>query len=409
MPLNYPGSYLEGLMGLNEKFSHLLHPDALFPDFALSTGVAQALKIANPYLEMQERINTWLPKTLNFAGVLGANKYAQSVTEQFQSLSALARPFAQADLAALKNLLGDLAKMQHSLAALTNPLGNWLKVQRSFADDAPFRALQQQSAQLATLGQQLSQNFSGLQQIADWARTPNLAVSPALWSTRLMDWAGGFDAAVAGFEDQLEYDPAQESEEDAAPGMVDTLAPLSAQFETLNVVTPADVAALRAYFEVLYTALLTTVSLAISHLLRNGKAAAASLLVFATSWAGFQSLIGLPATIDFYLQKIDVRLNSEHAAATKEDLKQLKADVIASIKQQAAEQCQLRTVARRLRVRVKPTEKSTCLGNIEAGQQVVVLSLVGKRAYISYQDVDRLPMHGWVLKKYLNAVSRTSY
>lgn len=396
-------------MGLNEKFSQLLRPAALFPDFALVTGVAQAIKITNPYLEMQERVNAWLPKTPDFAGVLAANQYARSVAEQFQSLSALARPFAQADLAALKTPLGDLAKMQHSLAVLTNPLGDWLKVQRSFADDAPFRTLQQQSAQLATLGQQLSQNFSGLQQIADWARTPNLALSPALWSTQLMDWAGGFDAAMVGFDDQLEYDPALEAEEAAAPGMVDMLAPLSAQLETLDVVTPADVAALRAYFEELYTALITTVSLAISHLMRDGKVAAATILVFATSWAGFQSLIGLPATIDFYLQKVDTRLNPEHAAATKEDLKQLKADVIASIKQQAAEQRQLRTVARPLRVRVKPTDKSTCLGTIEAGQQVVVLRLIGKRAYISYQDVDRLPMHGWVLKKYLESVPHTGH
>ena len=406
MPLNYPDSHLEGLMGLSEKYNQLVRPVALFPNLTLSAGIAQAMKMANPYLEMQERLNALLPKNPNFARILEANQYAQSIAAQFQSLSALARPFAQADLAALKKPLGDWAKAQQNLVTLSNPLGDWVKVQQNFLDNAPFQALQQQSTQLAALSKRFTQNLSGLQHIADWARTSNSVLSPALWSTRLMDWAADFDVAFAEFDAQVAYDSAQEDAAAATPGMADTLAPLSAQFETLDVVTAGDVAALRAYFEELYKALATAVSLAVSHLMRNGKVAAAGLLVFAGSWGGFLTLLGVPLLLTSYIEKVDTWRNPEHAAATKEDLNRLKADIIDIIKQQAAAQGQLRTVARRLRVRVKPNEKSACLGTVEAGQQVVVLSLKGKRAYISYQDVDQLPVHGWVLKKYLRAFPR---
>ncbi|UOG77624.1 hypothetical protein MTX78_25000 (plasmid) [Hymenobacter tibetensis] len=306
----------------------------------------------------------------------------------------MARPFAQFDLAALapKNPLGEWAKAQQTLAAL----GDWTKLQQNVL--RPLGALQQQNTPLASLGKQLTQSFSGLQHIMDWARTSQSALSPATWSTQLLYWAGSFDAAFAKFDDQAEYDLTSEQEDVAMPDMVYSLTPLSEQFETLEVTTAADVAALRAYLEELYITLATAVSLATSYLLRNGKVGVAGLLLYAGSWGGLQFLIGLPATIDFYLQKVDIRLHPEHSAATKEDLTQLKADIIASIKQHATEQGQLRAVARRLRVRMKPTEQSTCLGTIEAGQQVVVLRR-GKRAYISYQDVDQLPMHGWVLKK----------
>lgn len=405
MPLNYPGSQFEGLIGLSEKYRQLVSPAGLFPNLALSSGIVQAMQITNPYRELHERIQALLPKTPDFSGMLAATQYAQSISKQLQSLLALARPFAQSDLAALalKNPLSEWAKAQQNLAALNKPLGDWAKLQQNTLGGLPLVALQQHNTQLTALGKQLAQSFSGVQHIIDWAQTSRSALSPAAWSTQLLDWADNFDAAFAELDDQAEYNLAPEQEVVDTPSMVDSLAPLSEQLGTLEVTTAADVAALRTYLEELYITLATAVSMATSYLMRNGKVGIAGVLLYAGSWSGFQFLIGLPATIDFYLQKLDTRLHPEHAAATKEDLTQLKADIIASIKQQAAEQGQLRTVARRLRVRVKPTEQSTCLGTIEAGQQVVVLKMKGKRAYVSYQDIDQLPMHGWVLKKYLRA------
>lgn len=387
MPLNYPNSTLEGLMGLSEKYEKLLRPAALFPDLALATGVAQVLKIANPYLEMQERINAWLPKPNNFAALLEATGYARSISDKLQSLSALARPFAHTELAALRT-----------------PLSDWAELRQSVIDMAPIRAVHAQyQSQFAAFSQQLTESFRGGQQLTGFLRANNPALTTGLWSSRLLEWADKFDAAYADFESQPgDYAEGSAVAETTEVSMAGTLKPLSSRLETLEVVTPADVAALRTYLEEVYAALTTAISLAVSRLLRTGHGAAASMLLYAGTLGGFLTLVGLPSVVDFYITKVDTFHHPQHATATKEDLHQLKADVLASIKQLAAEQGQLRTAGRRLRIRAKPTEKATCLGTVEAGQQVVVLGLVGKRAYVSYQDVDQLPVHGWVLKKYLN-------
>jgi len=376
MPLDYPNNHLEVLMGLSEKYEKLVRPAALFSELALATSAAKALKIANPFLEIQERIHALLPKQIDFSALLESTQYARSIASQLQFLSALTRP------------------LEHQLAALRQPV----------VDMAPFRALQQQQTQLASLGQQLAENFRGVQSLSDLIRPSLELLTPGgLWPSRLLEWADKFDAASAEFDDQpaLGGDDAGIAEQDRA-GMASTLEPLGYRLETLEIVTAADVAALRAYLEDVYAAITTAIGLVVSKLLRTGHGATASVLLYAGTLGGFLTLVGLPSMVDSYITRVDTLRHPEHAAATKEDLRQLKADVLASIKQMATAQGQLRTAGRRLRVRAKPTDRATCLGTIEAGQQVVVLGLAGKRAYISYQDVDQLPMHGWVLKKYLN-------
>jgi len=387
MPLNYPNNHLEGLMGLSEKYEKLLRPAAQLSESALAMSAARALKAANPYLEMQERINARLPKPTGFFALLESTQYARSIAGQLQSLSALTRPF------------------EHQLAALRTPMSEWAALRQPMVDMAPFRALhQQQQTQLAAFGQQLAESVRGVQHFADLMRPSLEALTPGgLWSSRLMEWADRFDAAAADFDDlpELGREDAGVAEQ-GGTGMASTLEPLGSRLETFEVVTAADVAALRAYLADVYAAITTAIGLAVSKMLRTGHGAAAGLVLYAGTMGGFLTLVGLPLMVDSYIARLDILRHPEHAAATKEDLRQLKADVLASVKQMAAEQGQLRTVDRRLRVRAKPTEKATCLGTVQAGQQVVVLGLAGKRAYISYQDVDQLPMHGWVLKKYLN-------
>ena len=383
MPLNYPNNHLEGLMGLSEKYEKLIRPAALFSELALATSAAKALKIANPFLEIQEHIHAFLPKQTDFSALLESTQYVQSIASQLQSLSALIRP------------------LEHQLAALQTPLTEWAALRQPVVDMAPFQALQQQQTQLASLGQQLAENFRGVQGLSDLIRPSLELLTPGgLWPSRLLEWADKFDAASAELDDQpaLGGEDVGIAEQDRA-GMASTLEPLGYQLETLEIVTAADVAALRAYLEDVYAAITTAIGLVVSKLLRTGHGATASVLLYAGTLGGFLTLVGLPSMVDSYITRVDTLRHPEHAAATKGDLRQLKADVLASIKQMAAAQGQLRTAGRRLRVWAKPTERATCLGTIEAGQQVVVLGLAGKRAYISYQDVDQLPMHGWVLKK----------
>lgn len=387
MSLNYPSNHLEGLMGLSEKYEKLLRPATRFSESALATSAARALKAANPFLEVQERINAKLPQPTGFFALLESTQHARSIAGQLQSLSALTRPF------------------EHPLAALRTPMSEWAALRQPSVDMTPFRALhQQQQTQLAAFSQQLAESVRSVQHFADLMRPGLEVLTPGgLWSSRLMEWADKFDAAAAEFDGQpaLGGEDAGVAEQDGV-GMASILEPLGNRLDALEVVSAADVAALRAYLEEVYAAITTTIGLAVLKMLRTGHGAAAGLMLYAGTMGGFLTLVGLPIVVDSYITRIDALLHPEHAAATKEDLRQLKADMLASIKQMAAEQGQLRTVGRRLRVRAKPTERALCLGTVQAGQQVVVLGLAGKRAYISYQDVDQLPMHGWVLKKYLN-------
>lgn len=368
-------------MGLAETYSKLNWAANLFPTLAFEDDLARIRKIANPLAEWQAQMNSWLPKVHGLGSAYEDTRYARSIFEKLNSLSVMAQPFAKAELAALRN-----------------PLGDWAKLHQGLLDSAPLREWQQTQTQLTALTRQLTESLSGLQHLAGYARASNPALSPELWSSQLLNWANEFDAAASELanlpDEELSHDP------DASISAV--LEPLSSRFESFEVATADDVAELRAYLEELYTALVAAVSLVVSRLLRAGHTAGASLLLFAGTLGGFLTLVSVPSAIDWYIAKAENMLDPQHEPATKRDLQQLKADVIASIKQAATEQHQLRTVARRLRVRTKPSERATCLGTVEAGQQVVVLSLVGKRAYISYQDVDRLPMTGWVLKKYLN-------
>lgn len=370
------------MRSLHEKYAKLLQPAGVLAALPVGSSLAQIMQIANPYREMQNRLNAWLPKGNNFPGVLEASHTLRSFTGQMQSLAALARPF------------------DHSgLRTLDSPLHELLKVQQRLVDNEPFRTLRRQQAGWANLGPRLAEQFSGLRHLAEWSRATHATLAPTRWSDQLLDWAHDFDKAYAALEDE----PAADVDADVqAPLMVATLEPLSARLETLDVDSTADVAVLRAYFEELYAALTIAVRLAVARLLRSGRTAAASTVLFAGTLGGFLALLALPSTLDWYRTKVDTLSHSEHAAATKEDLQQFKADVIASIKQAAAGQGQLRIVARRLRLRAKPTAKSTSLGTVEAGQRVVVLGTVGKRAYISCQEADQFPVHGWVLKKYLN-------
>lgn len=387
MSLNFPNNHLEGLLGLSEKYEKLFRPAAQLSESALAMSAARALKVANPYLEMRERLNARLPKATGLFALLDSTHHARSITGQLQSLSALTKPLG------------------HQLAALRTPTSEWAALRQPLVDMTPIRALhQQQQAQLTAFSQQLAESISSARHFADLLRPGLEALTPGgLWSSRLMEWADRFDAASSEFDGQsaLDGEDAGVDEQNGA-GMAITLEPLGNRLETLEVVSAADVAALRAYLEDVYAAITTAIGLAVSKMLRTGHGAAASVLLYAGTLGGFLTLVGLPGMVDTYITRLDTLIHPEHAAATREDLRQLKADVLASIKQMAAEQGQLRTVDRRLRVRAKPSERAICLGTIQAGQQVVVLGLAGKRAYISYQDVDQLPMHGWVLKKYLN-------
>jgi hypothetical protein len=380
MPLNYPGSYNEGLMGLADTYSKLNWAANLFPRLAFADDLARIRKMVNPLAEWQTQMNSWLPKVNGLEGAFEASRYARSISEKMNSLSVMAQPFAKTELAALRN-----------------PLGDWAKLHQGLLDSSPLREWRQTQTQLTALSRQLTESLGGLQHLSSYARASNPALSPGLWSSRLLDWANEFDAVAS----ELANSPDDELRHEPDAGVTAVLEPISARFESFEIATAGDVAALRAYLEELYATLVAAVGLVVSRLLRTGHTAGASLLLFAGTLGGFLTLVSVPSAIDWYIAKAENMLDPQHEPATKRDLKQLKADVIASIKQAAAEQHQLRTVARRLRVRSKPNDRATCLGTVEAGQQVVVLSSVGKRVYISYQDVDRLPMTGWVLKKYL--------
>lgn len=199
MSLNYPNHHLAGLMGLSEKYEKLMRPAARLSESALAMSAARALKIAHPYLKMQERLDAMLPKPADFSALLDSPPHARSIAGQLQSLAALTRPF------------------EHQLAALRTPTSEWAVLRQSGVDTAPFRALQHQQTQLAVVGQQLTESIRGVQHFADLLRPRlELLASGGLWSSRLLEWADLFDAAAAGFDEQPE--PGGEDVRDDAAG-----------------------------------------------------------------------------------------------------------------------------------------------------------------------------------------------
>jgi hypothetical protein len=67
----------------------------------------------------------------------------------------------------------------------------------------------------------------------------------------------------------------------------------------------------------------------------------------------------------------------------------------------AAQEGEGRTVARTALIKAKPSSDSFTIGKAIKGTTVVVLRKQKKWVYISCQDMDDQPMHGWVQKKYL--------
>lgn len=93
-------------------------------------------------------------------------------------------------------------------------------------------------------------------------------------------------------------------------------------------------------------------------------------------------------------------------AATKKDLEKFTSTVTQLIKivnKNTTRKGAVYQVERTARVYLKPNLRSLLISSLKPQKVVMVLRKKGKWVYISFQDDDQDPMHGWVLKKYLTS------
>ncbi|MCA8831981.1 SH3 domain-containing protein [Hymenobacter pini] len=103
-----------------------------------------------------------------------------------------------------------------------------------------------------------------------------------------------------------------------------------------------------------------------------------------------------------------VEQKSQPEAATKKDLAKFTSNIARLI--QVANKAAARTgivyqVERAVQVHLKPNRRSLVIDKLSPNKVVMVLRKKGKWVYISFQDDNKEPVHGWALKKYLTAES----
>jgi hypothetical protein len=97
-------------------------------------------------------------------------------------------------------------------------------------------------------------------------------------------------------------------------------------------------------------------------------------------------------------------IKSKPEGLTKEDLKQLRWDIIEQVHNELKERKEYRITNRVCKVMLKPSFRSTILDTLPVDFEVVALQVNHKWIYINYIDIeDNLPQTGWVLKKYTKA------
>lgn len=322
-----------------------------------------------------------------WAEVLGSAKWQQTIKAAgllnvplvpgLQSLAALAQPLADLHLKLPAHTLANVSSLSN--------------ISRVLADAFRVSELVQQAASVHGVQQQL---------LTDWALASKGASALAAWTTQFQS-LGSLVAQTQEFIQRLheEVDVDGSPEDDVA--FDDTFDGLEAQFANFRVESAADVAQLRIEMNGFFANLTAQVATGVQQLEQAGNSPLARFNLKLGIISGLLGIISFITFIDWCYSKVEAHVHPLEQPATKADLRHLKAELIDSVKQIAAGQGKLRLVRRALRLRVKPTTKSLGVGVVAVGQQVMVLDSLGKYAYVSYQDVDRLPMNGWVLKKYL--------
>ncbi|GAB2797795.1 hypothetical protein HNQ93_004048 [Hymenobacter luteus] len=322
-----------------------------------------------------------------WAEVLGSAKWQQTIKAAgllnvplvpgLQSLEALAQPLADFQL----------KFPAHTLANLSS-LGS---ISRMLADAFQTSDLIKQAASVQGMQQQL---------LTDWAVASKLANPLAAWATQFQS-LGSLVAQTQDFIQRLQQEVDAEDATDTDADFDETFEDFGAQFANFRVESAADVALLRSEMNGFFASLSAQVATGVQQLEQAGNSPLARFNLKLGIISGLLGIISFITFIDWCYSKVEARVHPLEQPATKADLRQLKAELIDSVKQIAAGQGKLRTVKRALRLRIKPNPKSLGVDVVGVGQQVMVLDSLGKYVYISFQDADRLPMNGWVLKKYL--------
>lgn len=366
----------KNLLGADDTLSQLIKAATPLPALGISESMAKMLK--NSQLAAMT-----LPVWANLIGsspwqesLKNARFPEQTFSNELRSLAALARPFADA---------GAALAAQH--AATITGLSGFSKVLVEAVRTPDF-------IREAALAQNWQKHL-----LTDWADVARQPFVPT-WTTQL-ESIGKLMA-----EAQRHVSTAWSNEEEADEGEQETdlagaLLDLNHRFEEFTITSAADVRTLRSEIQTFYVSTVAGMQHDVQELVKAGKSPMARFILAATIYGAFISLITLPNLIDWYIGKLGHTVPTQEQVVTKQDLVQFKAELIDSVKQIAAEQGRLRVVARAVRVRSKPNTKSAVLGVLTEGQEVSQLDSDGKYVYVSFQDVDALPVHGWVLKKYL--------
>ena len=321
-----------------------------------------------------------------WAEVLGSAKWQQSLKAAgllnvplvpgLQSLAALSQPLAAAQLAVPGSALANISSLS--------------SVSRLLADAFRTSELVQQAASV----QQWQKHL-----LTDWASLTRQLTTPA-WTTqlqsigKLMGEAQNYlDAAWAEVEDP-------ESEEIPVLDVAGALNALHNRLDGFAIASAADVAALRQEMNTHFATTVADIQANVVELTKAGKSPLAKFALIIGIVGSFLTIVAFPSFIDWCITKME-RVPVAEQPATKQELQAFKAELLDSIKQFSASQGKLRMVQRPVRLRLKPNLRSQVVGTVAQGVQVTVLDSVGKYVYVSYQDLDRLPMHGWVPKKYL--------
>lgn len=374
--------------------------DAAFPNHKNLLGIdntlSQLIKAATPIrtLGISESVTKMLNSnqlsgfaTPKWANVLGTSHWQDGLknahflentfSNELRSLAALAQPLAG---------LGAEFSSQHAA-----DLAGFTGISKALAEAARAPDIWQHAAFARNWQKDL---------ITDWAALARQPFIPT-WTTQLQSIG-----KLMG-EAQEYLNTAGAASEEVVTGdrpelhVADAINALSIRLDGFVVTSAADVAVLRQEMNAHFATTVADIQTSIVELAKAGKSPLAKFALIFGIVSSFLTLISFPAYIDWCIIKMQSHVPVTEQAVTKQELKEFKAELIDSVKRISAQQGKLWVVERAVRVRSKPSPKSASLGVLSAGLQITQLDSVGKYIYISLQDVDALPVHGWVLKKYL--------
>lgn len=367
----------KNLLGIDYTLSQLMKTAAPFRTLGISQSVAKMM------INSQHK-GFIMPKWANVLGILhwqdglkNARFLENAFSNELRSLSTLAQPSASS---------GAVLSFRHApdLTSLTG-------ISRALAKAVRAPGIWQYAAFARNWQKDL---------ITGWSAQARQPLVPA-WTTQLQ----GIGKLMGEAQDYLDTAWADsevgESGEEPELHIAVAINALSIRLDGFVITSSADVAVLRQEMNAYFTTTVADIQAGVVELSKAGKSPLVKFALIIGIVGSFLTIISFPAYIDWCIIKMHNYVPVAEQAVTKQELKEFKAQLIDSVKLISAQQSKLWVVERAVRVRSKPNSKSASLGILSPSWQVTQLDSVGKYIYIFFQDVDKLPVHGWVLKKYL--------